>query len=185
MAWTSVGEVRDALARERYLADDALSTAIFLAGAIEAPLLLEGEAGVGKTEVARAAASARGGRLVRLQCHEGIDVHHALYDWDWSRQLLALPAAEHGRTAPQLYSREFLVRRPLLVGLEAGDNVVLLIGEVDPSDGAFEAFLLEFLGDFAVSIPELGTIVARRRPLVVLTSNRTRELHDALKRRCL
>src|SRR2546423_3018908 len=185
MAWTSVGEVRDALARERYLADDALARAIDRAGAIDQPLLLEGEAGVGKTEVARAAASARGARLVRLQCHEGIDVHHALYDWDWSRQLLALRAAEHGRTAPQLYSREFLVRRPLLEALEADDDVVLLIDEIDRADDAFEAFLLEFLSDFAISIPEIGTVVAKRRPLVVLTSNRTRELHDALKRRCL
>src|SRR3982751_4148594 len=185
MAWTSVGEVRDALARERYLADDALATAIYLAGAIDQPLLLEGEAGVGKTEVARAAASARGARLVRLQCHEGIDVHHALYDWDWSRQLLALRAAEHGAPAPQLYSRDFLVRRPLLEALEADDDVVLLIDEVDRADDAFEAFLLEFLADFAVTIPELGTVTARRPPLVVLTSNRTRELHDALKRRCL
>src|SRR5438046_1319731 len=170
MGWAAVGEVRDSLARERYLADDALSTALFLAGAVEQPLLLEGEAGVGKTEVARAAASARGARLVRLQCHEGIDVHHALYDWDWSRQLLALRAAEHGRTAPQLYSREFLVRRPLLEALEADDDVVLLIDEVDRADDAFEAFLLEFLADFAVTIPALGTIPAPRRPLVRLTS---------------
>ena len=185
MAWTSVGEVREALSRERYLADDPLAMAVYLAGAIDQPLLLEGEAGVGKTEVARAAAQARGARLVRLQCHEGIDVHHALYDWDWSRQLLALRAAEHGAPAPQLYSREFLVRRPLLEALEADDDVVLLIDEIDRADDAFEAFLLEFLADFAVTIPELGTITARERPLVVLTSNRTRELHDALKRRCL
>src|SRR3954466_12836308 len=185
MPWASVGEVRDALARERYLADDAWATAVYLAGAIDQPLLLEGEAGVGKTETARAAAAARGARLVRLQCHEGIDVHHALYDWDWSRQLLALRAAEHGRAAPQLYSREFLVRRPLLEALEADDDVVLLIDEVDRADDAFEAFLLEFLADFAVTIPELGTVTAARAPVVVLTSNRTRELHDALKRRCL
>src|SRR2546423_940342 len=185
MAWTSVGEVRDALARERYLADDALARAIDRAGAIDQPLLLEGEAGVGKTEVARAAASARGARLVRLQCHEGIDVHHALYDWDWSRQLLALRAAEHGRSGPQLYSREFLVRRPLPEGVEADDDVVLLIDEIDRADDEFEAFLLEFLADFAITIPELGTVTASHRPLVVLTSNRTRELHDALKRRCL
>src|SRR3954451_16702222 len=185
MPWASVGEVRDALARERYLADDALATAVYLAGAIDQPLLLEGEAGVGKTETARAAAAARGARLVRLQCHEGIDVHHALYDWDWSRQLLALRAAEHGAPAPQLYSRDFLVRRPLLEALEADDDVVLLIDEVDRADDAFEAFLLEFLSDFQVTIPELGTVTAHRRPLVVLTSNRTRELHDALKRRCL
>src|SRR4051794_40236742 len=185
MAWTSVGEVQTALAGEHYLADEALATAVFLAGAIDQPLLLEGEAGVGKTEVARAAATARGARLVRLQCHEGIDVHHALYDWDWSRQLLAVRAADGGGASPNLYSREFLVRRPLLEALEADDDVVLLIDEVDRADDAFEAFLLEFLSDFAVTIPELGTISARRRPLVVLTSNRTRELHDALKRRCL
>jgi MoxR-like ATPase len=185
MGWASVGEVREALRHERYLADDALATAVFLAGAIDQPLLLEGEAGVGKTEVARAAAAASGARLIRLQCHEGIDVHHALYDWDFSRQLLALRAAEHGAPAPDLYSREFLVRRPLLEALESSEDVVLLIDEVDRADDAFEAFLLELLSDFAVSIPELGTVTARRRPLVVLTSNRTRELHDALKRRCL
>src|SRR3954465_8314439 len=171
MAWASVGEVRDALARERYLADEALATAVYLAGAIDQPLLLEGEAGVGKTETARAAAAARGARLVRLQCHEGIDVHHALYDWDWSRQLLALRAAEHGAPAPQLYSREFLVRRPLLEALEADDDVVLLIDEVARPAAAFGAFLLGFLADFAVTIPERGTIPASRLPLVVLTSN--------------
>src|SRR4051812_36602520 len=144
MAWTSVGEVRDALARERYLADDALATAIYLAGAIDQPLLLEGEAGVGKTEVARAAASARGARLVRLQCHEGIDVHHALYDWDYQRQLLSIRAAEAGAApAAQLFSREFLLRRPLLDALEATEPVVLLIDEIDRADDEFEAFLLE------------------------------------------
>src|SRR3954453_20322741 len=173
MAWTSVAEVGEALASERYLADDALATAVFLAGAIDQPLLLEGEAGVGKTEVARAAAAARGARLVRLQCHEGIDVHHALYDWDWSRQLLALRAAEHGAPAPQLYSRDFLVRRPLLEAREADDEVGLRTDQADRADDAFEAFLLEFLADFAVAIPELGTIPARRLPLVVVTSNRT------------
>src|ERR671929_686104 len=120
MAWTSVGEVRDALARERYLADDALATAIYLAGAIDQPLLLEGEAGVGKTEVARASAGARGARLVRLQCHEGIDVHHALYDWDWPRQLLHL-RAEGTDAEAELYSERFLLRRPLLEALEASD----------------------------------------------------------------
>jgi MoxR-like ATPase len=185
MSWSTVDEVGEALGGQHYLADQALATALFLARSIDQPLLLEGEAGVGKTEVARAAASALGARLVRLQCHEGIDVHHALYDWDWSRQLLALRAAEHGRPAPQLYSREFLVRRPLLDALEADEDVVLLIDEVDRADDEFEAFMLEFLSDFAVTIPELGTIEARRRPLVILTSNRTRELHDALKRRCL
>src|SRR2546422_6035898 len=149
MDWTSVGEVRAALGRERYLADEALSTALFLAGEIDQPLLLEGEAGVGKTETARAAASARGARLVRLQCHEGIDVHHALYDWDYARQLLSLRG---GEAADELYSRRFLLRRPLLEALEATEAVVLLIDEIDRADDEFEAFLLELLSDFQVSI---------------------------------
>jgi MoxR-like ATPase len=140
---------------------------------------------VGKTEVAKALAATTGARLVRLQCHEGIDVHHALYDWDYARQLLALRAAESGVDEGQLFSRRFLLRRPLLDALESEAPVVLLIDEVDRSDDEFEAFLLELLSDFQVTIPELGTIRARQRPLVVLTSNRTRELHDALKRRCL
>jgi MoxR-like ATPase len=154
---------------------------------LEQPLLVEGEAGVGKTEVARALAGALEARLIRLQCHEGIDVHHAVYDWDYPRQLLALRAAESGIDEGELFSRRFLLRRPLLDALEASDErpVVLLIDEIDRADDEFEAFLLEFLSDFAVTIPELGTILARRPPIVVLTSNRTRELHDALKRRCL
>jgi MoxR-like ATPase len=158
---------------------------VFLAVALEQPLLLEGEAGVGKTEVSRALASATGARLIRLQCHEGIDLHHAVYDWDYQRQLLAIRAAEAGAASRELFGRDFLLRRPLLEALEADEDVVLLIDEVDRADDEFEAFLLEFLADFAVTIPELGTIAARRRPTVVLTSNRTRELHDAVKRRCL
>ncbi len=177
--------VREALAGQAYLADRPLALAVFLATTLEQPLLLEGEAGVGKTEVARTLAAATGARLVRLQCHEGIDVHHALYDWDYPRQLLALRAAEAGVDEGELFSRRFLLRRPLLEALEADEPVVLLIDEVDRADVEFEAFLLEVLGDFAVTVPELGTITARRRPVVVLTSNRTRELHDALKRRCL
>ena len=185
-AFESVDIVRDALAGQSYLADRGLATAVFLAAALEQPLLLEGEAGVGKTEVAKALASARGARLIRLQCHEGIDLHQALYDWDYQRQLLAIRAAEGGASAEHgLYSRKFLLPRPLLEALEHEGPVVLLIDEVDRADDEFEAFLLEFLSDFQVTIPELGTVVARGRPLVVLTSNRTRELHDALKRRCL
>jgi MoxR-like ATPase len=180
--------VAEALAARHYLADPALATAVFLATELEQPLLLEGEAGVGKTEVAKALAQATGARLIRLQCHEGIDLHQALYDWDYGRQLLALRAAEGGSSpeaTERLFSRRFLLRRPLLEALEHEGPVVLLVDEVDRADDEFEAFLLEFLSDFQVTIPELGTVVARGRPVVFLTSNRTRELHDALKRRCL
>jgi MoxR-like ATPase len=175
----------EALAATGYLADRPLAIAVALAVALRQPLLLEGEAGVGKTDVARAIAQATGARLIRLQCHEGIDTHNALYDWDYARQLLALHAAAGGIDEGELYSRRFLLARPLLQALEAEEEVVLLIDEIDRADDEFEAFLLELLSDFAVTIPELGTISARRPPLVLLTSNRTRELHDALKRRCL
>ena len=179
--------VSEALAGERFLADEALSVAVFLALDLEQPLLLEGEAGVGKTETAKALAGATGSRLIRLQCHEGIDVHSALYDWDYPRQLLAVRAAETAESVPpgDLFQRDFLLRRPLLEALEHDGPVVLLIDEIDRADDEFEAFLLELLSDFQVTIPELGTISAAGRPMVVLTSNRTRELHDALKRRCL
>ncbi|MDW5598708.1 MoxR family ATPase, partial [Conexibacter stalactiti] len=162
-----------------------MRTAVFLAAALEQPLLLEGEAGVGKTELASALAAATGARLIRLQCHEGIDRHQALYDWDYARQLLTLRASAAGVDEGELFARRFLLRRPLLEALESEQPVVLLIDEIDRADDEFEAFLLELLSEFQVTIPELGTIRARRRPLVVLTSNRTRELHDALKRRCL
>ena len=184
MSLDTPAAVGEALAGERYLADQGLSTAVYLAASLEQPLLLEGEAGVGKTEVAKALAGATGARLIRLQCHEGIDLHHALYDWDYPRQLLHL-RAEGTDAEEQLYSERFLLRRPLLEAIQSSEPVVLLIDEIDRADDEFEAFLLELLSDFQVSIPELGTIVARRRPLVVITSNRTRELHDALKRRCL
>jgi MoxR-like ATPase len=183
--FTATEDVTRALAGEGYLADQALSTAVFLAAALEQPLLLEGEAGVGKTEVARALASSAGARLIRLQCHEGIDLHHAVYDWDYQRQLLAIRAAEAGADPRELFGPEFLLRRPLLEALEHDGPAVLLIDEIDRADDEFEAFLLEFLADFAITIPELGTVQSTLRPLVVLTSNRTRELHDALKRRCL
>jgi MoxR-like ATPase len=181
----SVDGAGEALARCGYLADRPLALAVHLAVVLEQPVLFEGEAGVGKTEVARALATATQARLIRLQCHEGIDVHHAVYDWDYARQLLALRAASGGVDEGELFSRRFLLRRPLLDALEHPGPVVLLIDEIDRADDEFEAFLLEFLSDFAVTIPELGTVAAHRRPVVVLTSNRTRELHDALKRRCL
>jgi MoxR-like ATPase len=186
VAFATPQDVSTALAGEGYLADQGLATSAYLAFVLEQPLLLEGEAGVGKTEVARALAAATGAELIRLQCHEGIDLHHAVYDWDYQRQLLAIRAAEAGAPARELFGPEFLLRRPLLEALEHdGRPAVLLIDEIDRADDEFEAFLLEFLADFAITIPELGTIAAAHRPLVVLTSNRTRELHDALKRRCL
>jgi MoxR-like ATPase len=176
----SIEALRDALARERYLVDEGLATVVFLALRVRKPLLVEGEPGVGKTELAKALAAATGAPLLRLQCYEGIDVHHALYDWDYPRQLLHLRA---GGTTP-LYSEEFLVRRPLLEAL-SHPSAVLLIDELDRADDEFEAFLLEFLSDYQVTIPEVGVVRAGTPPAVVITSNRTRELHDALKRRCL
>ena len=159
---------------------------MFLAATLEQPLLLEGEAGVGKTEVAKALAGATGARLIRLQCHEGIDLHHALYDWDYPRQLLAPARAEAGGDARRRCTRSGSCCAGRCSRRSSADEpVVLLIDEIDRADDEFEAFLLEFLSDFQVSIPELGHVAAERRPLVVITSNRTRELHDALKRRCL
>ena len=186
----TVDDVRDALAENDYLADEGLATAIFLALRLERPLLLEGEAGVGKTEVAKVLARWTGGELVRLQCYEGIDVAQAVYEWDYSRQLLHLRAAEAGGgpvDEDELYSERFLVRRPLLQAIAFDDPTppVLLVDEVDRADDEFEAFLLEILADYSVSVPELGTFRAPQPPIVVVTSNRTRDVHDALKRRCL
>ncbi len=161
--------------------------AIHLALSLDRPLLLEGEAGVGKTEVGKALAAALDRRLIRLQCYEGIDASQALYEWNYTRQLIAVRALQGSEVTrvDDLFSQEFLVERPLLAAIKAGPSAVLLIDEVDRADDEFEAFLLEVLSDFAVTIPELGRIAAARPPAVVITSNRTRELHDALKRRCL
>ena len=180
-------DVADLLGSQRYLADEGLATAVFLALDLAIPLLLEGEPGVGKTEVAKALAAATGRQLIRLQCYEGIDSAAALYEWDYARQLLHLRAvADAVRQAEdELFSPRYLLERPLLSALRAGDRAVLLIDEVDRSDDAFEAFLLELLSDFQITIPELGTVAAPSPPVVLLTSNRTRELHDALRRRCL
>jgi MoxR-like ATPase len=184
----SVEDVERALASDSYLADRGLATAVFLALAMRRPLLLEGEAGVGKTEVGKTLARLLGAMLIRLQCYEGIDSAQALYEWDYARQLLyarALQAGEVQEHVSELYGPDFLLERPLLRALRAGSGAVLLIDELDRADDEFEAFLLELLSDFSVTVPELGTIAAAEPPVVVVTSNRTRELHDALKRRCL
>ena len=190
----SIDGVQAALAERSYIADRGLATTVYLQLALEKPLLLEGEAGVGKTELAKVVADALGARLIRLQCYEGIDVAHALYDWAYARQMLyirSLEAAGEQRSGDEmldeLFGPRFLERRPLLDAIACDDEVppVLLIDEIDRADDEFEAFLLELLSDFQVTIPEIGTIKAERRPIVFLTSNRTRELHEALKRRCL
>src|SRR5205085_10226185 len=186
MLFASIDELESALARASYLPDRGLSTALYLALRLEKPLLLEGEAGVGKTEAAKTIARTLGARLIRLQCYEGLDVQHAVYEWNYARQLLHIRAAQEGTVSEaELSGREFLIRRPLLQAIESEEPVVLLIDEIDRADDEFEAFLLEVLSDFQITIPEIGTVTARRRPNVILTSNRTRELHDALKRRCL
>ena len=186
----SVAAVGEALVAQDYFADEGLATTIFLAISLGRPLLLEGEAGVGKTEVAKVLARWRGSELVRLQCYEGIDSAQALYEWDYSRQLLHLRAIEAAGTAvdeDELYTERFLVRRPLLRAIDHRSAVppVLLVDEIDRADDEFEAFLLELLSEYSVTIPEFGEIRAVTPPLVVLTSNRTRDVHDALKRRCL
>ena len=189
---SSIDDVQRRLAAERYIADRRLATSLFVALKLQRPLLLEGEAGVGKTELARALAAALPASLIRLQCYEGLDVGHAVYEWNYARQLLEIRLMEasgevdrHTATT-ELFSEAFLIKRPLLQALEApGGRAVLLIDELDRADEEFEGYLLEFLGDYQVTIPELGTIRAAAPPIVIITSNRTRELHDALKRRCL
>jgi MoxR-like ATPase len=187
----SIDDVQAGLQRSRYIADRALATAIYLALRLEKPLLLEGEAGVGKTEVAKVLADLLGTRLIRLQGYEGIDVAHAVYEWNYVRQMVAIRLAEAAgerEALADVFGPEFLIKRPLLQALEEGmpgRPCVLLLDELDRVDDEFEAFLLEVLSDFQVSIPEVGTIRASVKPVVIITSNRTRELHDALKRRCL
>jgi MoxR-like ATPase len=193
---SSVEEVSQGLRDHAYLPDEALATAVYLALRLHRPLLLEGEPGVGKTEVAKVIADWGGGRLIRLQCYEGIDAAQAVYEWDYARQLMHLRTmeatgrargADEDRLADELYDERFLVRRPLLEAIEDSDGPppVLLVDEVDRSDDEFEAFLLEILSDYSITIPELGTFAAVDPPVVVITSNRTRDVHDALKRRCL
>jgi MoxR-like ATPase len=186
----TVGELTEKLRQGGYLADRGLATALLVSLSLHRPALLEGEVGVGKTEVAKVLANIFGRRLIRLQCYEGIDTNQALYEWDYARQMLHIRAlserqAADERSVDKLFGPEFLVERPLLAAIRAGDQAVLLIDEIDRADDEFEAFLLEVLSDFQISIPEIGTVSAAVPPAVILTSNRTRELHDALRRRCL
>ena len=188
----SIEGVQQALFEHSYIANRGLATIVFLALKLGKPLFLEGEAGVGKTEVGKVLASVLGTRLIRLQCYEGLDVHNAVYEWDYSRQILHLrlleaTLASRAEMERDLYSREFLLARPLLQAIDqpAGQVPVLLIDEIDRADEEFESFLLELLSDFQITIPEIGTVHALKPPVVVITSNRTREVHDALKRRCL
>jgi len=187
---SSVEDVAAALERERYVADRSLAVTLFLALRLGKPLFVEGEAGVGKTEIAKALASALGRKLIRLQCYEGLDVATAVYDWDYPRQILEIRLAEgEGRASDareRIYSERFLIKRPLLEAISGdGPPPVLLIDEIDRADEEFEAYLLELLSDFQITVPELGTFRAAIPPPVIITSNRTREIHDALKRRCL
>jgi MoxR-like ATPase len=186
----TVSELSGGLRRGGYLADRGLATTLLVSLSLGRPLLLEGEVGVGKTEVAKVLASVYGRKLIRLQCYEGIDVNQALYEWDYARQMLQIRALSERQLADdeavdKLFGPKFLLQRPLLEAVQAGDQAVLLIDEIDRADDEFEAFLLEVLSDFQISIPEIGTITAQSQPVVILTSNRTRELHDALRRRCL
>ena len=186
----TVGELTDRLREGGYLADRGLATSLLVSLSLHRPVLLEGEVGVGKTEVAKVLANVFGRRLIRLQCYEGIDTNQALYEWDYARQMLQIRALSERQAAGEeavdkLFGPKFLLERPLLAAVRAGEQAVLLIDEIDRADDEFEAFLLEVLSDFQISIPEIGTITAPSPPAVILTSNRTRELHDALRRRCL
>jgi MoxR-like ATPase len=186
----TVGKLTEILRQGGYLADRGLATALFVSLSLRRPILLEGEVGVGKTEVAKVLAAVFGRKLIRLQCYEGIGANQALYEWDYARQMLHIRALYEHQIADsdavdKLFGPKFLLERPLLEAVRVGDQAVLLIDEVDRADDEFEAFLLEVLSDFQISIPEIGTIKAESPPIVVLTFNRTRELHDALKRRCL
>jgi len=189
MTYAHIEDLQEALAQRNYIADRSLTTALFLAMKLNKPLLLEGEAGVGKTEIAKTLAALLGTELIRLQCYEGLDASTAIYEWNYPRQLLHIRMAEATQqaTATDIFSREFLIQRPLLHAIDGGHSQapVLLIDELDRADEEFEAFLLELLSDWQITIPELGTIKAVHPPIVIITSNRTREVHDALKRRCL
>jgi MoxR-like ATPase len=187
---SGVAELTERLRLGGYLADRGLATSVYVAMALGRPLLLEGEVGVGKTELAKVLATVLDRRLIRLQCYEGIDTNQALYEWDYARQMLQIRAlSEHDLAdeshVDKLFGPKFLLERPLLTAVREGDRAVLLIDEIDRADDEFEAFLLELLSDYQITIPEIGTIVAEAPPMVILTSNRTRELHDALKRRCM
>ena len=188
----SIEDVQKALAGQHYFADRAIATTVFLSAKLGKPLFLEGEAGVGKTELSKVLAATLGADLIRLQCYEGLDASQALYEWNYPKQLLHIRLGEAGSGSRkgidrELFSEEYLIRRPLLEAISSDGDVppVLLIDEIDRADEEFEAFLLEVLSDFQITIPELGTIKAKHQPTVVITSNRTREIHDALKRRCL
>jgi MoxR-like ATPase len=190
---SSIDELQSLLASQRYIADRSLGTSLFVSLKLQRPLLIEGEAGVGKTEVARALSAALGADLIRLQCYEGLDASHAVYEWNYARQLLeirlmeASGSVDRAKAGKDLFTDAFLIKRPLLQALSApgGRAPVLLIDELDRADEEFEGYLLELLADYQITIPELGTIRAATPPIVIITSNRTRELHDALKRRCL
>ena len=185
----TVDELTSELRSIGYVANRGLATSLLISMKLGRPILLEGEVGVGKTELAKSISQLLGRTLIRLQCYEGIDTNQALYEWDYARQMLAIRAMSGNevsdKSVDDLFGSKFLIERPLLQAIKAGDKCVLLIDEVDRADDEFEAFLLELLSDFQITIPEIGTIAAKSRPIVILTSNRTRELHDALKRRCL